>query len=52
MIGLARRVDGLALVFLVNLIGGTTGVGWVAALILAFGPQRLAAAPPPVVGSG
>jgi hypothetical protein len=38
IIGLARRVDRLALVFLVNLIGGTTGVGWLAALVLAFGP--------------
>jgi Superinfection immunity protein len=44
IIGTARRVDRLALVFLVNLIGGTTGVGWLAALILAFGPRRL----PPV----
>ncbi len=46
MIGVARRVDRLALVFLVNLIGGTTGVGWLAALILAFGPRRLPAVPP------
>jgi hypothetical protein len=44
IIGTARRVDRLALVFLVNVIGGTTGVGWLAALILAFGPRRL----PPV----
>jgi hypothetical protein len=41
IIGVARRVDRLALVFLVNLIGGTTGVGWLAALILAFGPRRI-----------
>jgi hypothetical protein len=41
IIGAIRRVDRLALVFLVNLIGGTTGVGWLAALILAFGPRRL-----------
>jgi hypothetical protein len=41
LIGAARRVDQLALVFLVNLIGGTTGVGWLAAMILAFGPRRL-----------
>jgi hypothetical protein len=47
IIGLARRVDRLALVFLVNLIGGTTGVGWLAALVLAFGPRRLASVPPP-----
>jgi hypothetical protein len=47
IIGAARQVDRLALVFLVNLIGGTTGVGWLAALILAFGPRRL----PPVAPS-
>jgi hypothetical protein len=41
IIGAARGVDRLALVFLVNLIGGTTGIGWPAALILAFGPRRL-----------
>ena len=46
IIGVARRVDRLALVFLVNLIGGTTGVGWLAALILAFGPRRLSPVPP------
>ena len=41
LIGLIRGVDRLALVFLVNLIGAPTGIGWVAALILAFGPRRL-----------
>jgi hypothetical protein len=41
LIGLIRGVDRLALVFLVNLIGAPTGIGWVAALILAFGPCRL-----------
>lgn len=41
LIGLIRGVDGLALVFLVNLIGGTTLIGWPAAMILAFGPRRL-----------
>jgi hypothetical protein len=46
LIGIARQVDHLALVLVVNLIGGTTGVGWVAALILAFGPRRLPPAPP------
>lgn len=46
--GAARRVDRLALVFLVNLIGGTTGVGWLAALILAFGPRRRSPVPPSV----
>ena len=35
-----RGVDRLALVFLVNLIGAPTGIGWVAAMILAFGPRR------------
>jgi len=44
LIGAVRRVDGLALVFLVNLIGAPTGVGWLGAMILAFGPKRL---PPP-----
>jgi hypothetical protein len=41
LIGLIRRVDRLALVFLVNLIGAPTGVGWLAAMILAFGPMRV-----------
>jgi hypothetical protein len=41
LIGMIRGVDRLALVFLVNLIGAPTGIGWVAALILAFGPRRL-----------
>jgi hypothetical protein len=31
---------------LVNMIGGLTGIGWLAALILAFGPRRLTPAPP------
>ena len=44
LIGMIRGVERLALVFLVNLIGAPTGVGWLAALILAFGPRRL----PPV----
>ena len=48
IVGMTRRVDRLALVFLVNLIGGTTGVGWLAALILAFGPRRPSPVPPPV----
>jgi Superinfection immunity protein len=42
LVGLIRGVDRLALVFLVNLIGAPTGVGWVAAMVLAFGPRRLA----------
>jgi len=33
LIGMIRRVDRLALVFLVNLIGAPTGVGWLAAMI-------------------
>ena len=45
LVGLIRRVDRLALVFLVNLIGAPTGIGWVAAMILAFGPRRLPAGP-------
>ena len=45
LIGMIRRVDRLALVFLVNLIGAPTGIGWVAALILAFGPRRLRPVP-------
>jgi hypothetical protein len=45
VIGAIRRVDALLLVFLVNLIGAPTGIGWLAALILAFGPRRVPAAP-------
>ena len=45
LIGLIRRVDRLALVFLVNMIGGLTGIGWLGAMILAFGPRRPSAAP-------
>jgi hypothetical protein len=37
--------DRLALVLLVKLIGAPTGVGWFAAMILAFGPRRLPSAP-------
>ncbi len=39
LIGMIRGVDRLALVFLVNLIGAPTGIGWLAAMILAFGPR-------------
>jgi len=46
LIGMIRGIDQLALVFLVNLIGGPTGVGWLAAMILAFGPRRLPPGPP------
>lgn len=45
LIGIVRGVDRLALVFLVNLIGAPTGIGWIAALILAFGPHRLSPEP-------
>jgi hypothetical protein len=45
LVGMIRRVDRLALVILVNLIGGVTGIGWLAAMILAFGPRRLPTAP-------
>jgi hypothetical protein len=43
LVGAMRRLDGLALVFLINLIGAPTGVGWLGAMIMAFGPRR----PPP-----
>ena len=46
LIGMIRGVERLALVFLVNLIGAPTGIGWVAALILAFEPRRLRSVPP------
>jgi hypothetical protein len=46
LVGAIRRVDGLALVFLVNLIGAPTGVGWLGAMIMAFGPRRLPSPPP------
>jgi Superinfection immunity protein len=45
LVGVIRGVDNLALVFLVNLIGAPTGVGWLAAMILAFGPRRITMAP-------
>jgi len=47
IIGVIRGVDQLALVFLVNLIGGLTFIGWPAAMILAFGPRRLRPERPP-----
>ncbi len=46
LVGLIRRVDALALVFLVNLIGAPTGVGWLGAMILAFGPRKVPSLPP------
>jgi hypothetical protein len=53
LIGLIRGVDRLALVFLVNLIGAPSFIGWPAALILAFGPRRLPPEPawPPHLGT-
>ncbi len=45
LVGLIRRVDRLALIFLVNVIGGLSGIGWLAAMILAFGPRRIPTAP-------
>jgi Superinfection immunity protein len=47
LIGMIRGVERLALVFLVNLIGAPTGIGWVAAMVLAFGPRRPSAGRPP-----
>lgn len=41
LLGMVRGVEQLALVFLVNLIGTPTGIGWLAAMILAFGPRRM-----------
>jgi Superinfection immunity protein len=52
LIGMIRGVDRLALVFLVNLIGAPSGVGWFAAMILAFGPRRLPPEPPLAVPPG
>jgi hypothetical protein len=45
LIGMIRNVDRLTLVFLVNLIGAPSGIGWFAAMILAFGPRRLPSEP-------
>jgi hypothetical protein len=52
LVGLIRGVDGLALVFLVNLIGAPALIGWPAAMILAAGPRRLPPEPawPPYPG--
>lgn len=40
VIGLCRGVEQLASVVALNVVGGVTGVGWLGALILAFGPKR------------
>ena len=47
IVAMIRGTDHLVLVFLVNLIGAPSGIGWFAAMILAFGPRRLPPAPPP-----
>jgi hypothetical protein len=56
-VAIIRRADHLLLVFLVNLIGGATLIGWPAALLLATGlprrpppdlPRYLPPPPPPV----
>jgi len=45
LVGALRRVDDLPLVFMLNVIGGLTGVGWLGAMILAFGPRRMVKPP-------
>jgi hypothetical protein len=56
LVAVIRRADHLLLVFLVNLIGGATLIGWPAALLLAIGlprclppdlPRYLPPTPPP-----
>lgn len=47
LVAVIRGTDRLALVFLVNLIGAPSGIGWFAAIVLAFGPRRLPPAPAP-----
>ena len=51
LIAVIRGTDRLALVFLVNLIGARSGIGWFAAIILAFGPRRPRPAPASIVGN-
>jgi T4 superinfection immunity protein len=46
LVAVIRGTDGLALVFLVNLIGASTGIGWLAAMILACEPRKIPPAPP------
>jgi hypothetical protein len=45
LVGTLRRVDDLPLVFMLNVIGGLTGISWLGAMILAFGPRRMAKPP-------
>lgn len=40
LIGAIRRVENLPLVFVFNVIGGLTGVGWLGAMILAFASRQ------------
>src|SRR5262249_10724141 len=40
LVGLIRGVDDLALVFLVNLIGGAALIGWPGAVVLAVGARH------------
>ena len=49
LIGITRGVEQLALVIVLNVLGGVTGIGWLGALILAFGSaqRRPMLAPPP-----
>ncbi len=46
LVAVIRGTDGLGLVFLVNLIGASTGIGWLAAMILACGPRKIPPAAP------
>lgn len=41
LIALIRGTEALALVLLFNLVGGLSGIGWLGAMILAFGPRLL-----------
>lgn len=50
LIAVIRGTDALALVILVNLIGAPTGIGWLAAMILAFGSRRLPPVPQAYAG--
>lgn len=45
LIGVIRNVDRLSLISPVNLIRGPTGIAWLAAPLLAFGPRRRQATP-------
>jgi Superinfection immunity protein len=47
LVAVIRGTDGLALVLLVNLTAASTGIGWLAAMILACGPRKHPPLPPP-----